>query len=150
MLLRRIAVAVITQNRGAELTASEAKIRGGQNGKGGKLSLRLRPSEIQAIRVLAEPEGYSAQAWIVRQLRHRLEAAVPFAKDELDVLRDAIRELGSVGRNLNTMLHVLHRSGHFEDGRLDLQALHERVDQLRRAVTATVTHAAHRGHRGND
>lgn len=91
---------------------------------GGQLKLRLRPAEIQAIRALADPEGYSAQAWIVRQLRHRLEDAVPFAQGELDALRDAIRELAAIGRNLNSLLHVLHRSDRFEEGRLDLQTLH--------------------------
>ncbi|MGH8182602.1 MAG: hypothetical protein ACREPH_02965 [Rhodanobacteraceae bacterium] len=60
--------------------------------------LQLRPSEVQAIRALVEPEGYSAQAWIVRQLRYRLGDAVPFAKDELSAQHDAIRELSAVGR----------------------------------------------------
>lgn len=93
-------------------------------GHGGRLMLRLHPTEVQAIRSLAEPEGYSTQAWIIRQLRHRLEDAMPFSKEELDALRDAVRELAVLGRNLNTLLHVLHRSDRFEEGRLDLQALH--------------------------
>ena len=73
---------------------------------------------------------------------------MPFAKDELDALRDAIRELAALGRNLNALLHVLHRSDRFEEGRLDLQALKDGVDTLRKAVTATMTRATHRGYRG--
>jgi len=68
---------------------------------------------------------------------------------ELDELRDAIRELAALGRNLNTLLHVLHRSDRFEEGRLDLQALHAGVDTLRKTVTATMTRATHRGYRGD-
>lgn len=146
MLLRRMVAAVIRQHGAIEPELPISETRGGRGGNGGRVMLRLRPSEIQAIRTLAEPEGYSAQAWIVRQLRHRLEDAVPFAKDELDALRDAIRELAAIGRNLNSLLHVLHRSDRFEESRLDLQTLHAGVDQLRRNVTATMTRATHRGY----
>ncbi|MES2403079.1 MAG: hypothetical protein V4567_01935 [Pseudomonadota bacterium] len=73
---------------------------------------------------------------------------MPFATAELDELRDAIRELAALGRNLNTLLHVLHRSDRFEEGRLDLQALQAGVDKLRRTITATMTRATHRGYRG--
>ena len=148
MLLRRMMAAVLQQYGGTASDLPRSETRGGKDGKSSRLMLRLRPSEIQAIRALAEPEGYSAQAWIVRQLRHRLEDAVPFAKEELDALRDAIRELAAIGRNLNSLLHVLHRSDRFEEGRLDLQTLHAGVDQLRRTVTATMTRATHRGCRG--
>ena len=106
--------------------------------------LRLRPSEAQAIRALAEPEGCSAQAWIVRQLRYRLEGAVPFAKEELAAQHDAIRELAAVGRNLNTLTHRLLRSGQFAEGMLDLQALAQAVERLRREMMATTTRASHR------
>lgn len=148
LLLRRMAAAVVAKHGSGSNPVPRSDTRGGRGGYGGQLKLRLRPSEIQAIRALAEPEGCSAQAWIVRQLRHRLEDAVPFAKDELDEMRDAIRELAALGRNLNSLLHVLHRSDRFEEGRLDLQALHAGVDNLRKTVTATMTRATHRGYRG--
>ena len=149
MLLRRMVAAVIVQcgDPGAPLPKSET--RGGRSGYGGQIKLRLRPSEARAIRALAEPEGYSAQAWIVRQLRHRLEGAVPFAKEELSAQHDAIRELSAVGRNLNTITHRLLRSGQFEAGLLDLQALAKSVERLRREMTATTTRASHRGHRAD-
>ena len=119
-------------------------IRGGQ---GGQIRLRLRLAEIQAIRTLAEPEGYSAQAWIVRQLRHRREDAVPFAKEELTELREALRELGALGRNLNKLLHILQRSDRFLEGLLDLKTLSDAVERLRRAVTETMTRDGRAAHR---
>jgi hypothetical protein len=146
MLLRRMVAAVLTQHADEVLAFSSTQTRGGQGGHGGQIKLRLRPGEVRAIRALAEPEGYSAQAWIVRQLRHRLEDAIPFAKDELNELREALRELGALGRNLNKLLHILQRSGQFLDGSLDLQTLAASVERLRRALTETVTRATHRGH----
>ncbi|MGH8183249.1 MAG: hypothetical protein ACREPH_06295, partial [Rhodanobacteraceae bacterium] len=107
--------------------------------------LRLWANEIQAIRALAGPEGYSAQAWVVRQLRQRLEGAIPFAKEELVELRDAIRELSAVGRNLNTLVHVLLRSDRLVGDLLDLPDLAKKIETLRRTVTATMIRATHRG-----
>lgn len=148
LLLRRMVAAVIAKHaHGGVVPRSDT--RGGRGGYGGELKLRLLKSEVQAIRALAEPEGYSAQAWIVRQLRQRLEGAVPFANAELDALRDAVRELSAVGRNLNTLVHVLHRSGHVEKGTLDLQRLSTSIESLRREVTAAMTRATHRGLRAN-
>ncbi|MGH8115080.1 MAG: hypothetical protein ACREPS_08525, partial [Rhodanobacteraceae bacterium] len=109
ILLRRMVATVIAHNLDAVCTLPKSDTHGGQGGHSGRIMLRLRPTEIQAIRALATPEGYSAQAWIVRKLRQRLENAVPFAKEELVELRDAIRELSAVGRNLNTLVHVLLR-----------------------------------------
>ena len=147
MLLRRMIAAVLTQHVDEVLAFSTTQTLGGRGGHGGQIKLRLRLGEVRAIRALAEPEGYSAQAWIVRQLRHRLEGAVPFAKDELSELREALRELGALGRNVNKMLHLLQRSDRFLDGSLDLQTLAASVERLRRAVTETMTRATHRGHR---
>src|SRR6185437_12152690 len=110
MMLRRMVSVVLTQTSNTALPLATAGTRGGRGGYGGQIKLRLRPCEIRAIRAMAEPEGYSAQAWIVRQLRHRLEDAVPFAKEELSELREALRELGALGRNLNKLLHILQRS----------------------------------------
>ena len=147
MLLRQMIVTVLAHHAATETALPRSEIRGGRGGYGGQIRLRLRPAEIQAIRALAEPEGYSAQAWIVRQLRHRLEDAVPFAKDELAELREALRELGALGRNLNKLLHILQRSDRFLEGLLDLKTLSAGVERLRCAVTEAMTRATHRGHR---
>lgn len=147
MMLRRMVSVVLAQSPHATLPLSNIGTRGGRGGYGGQVKLRLRPCEIRAIRALAEPEGYSAQAWIVRQLRHRLEDAIPFAKEELNELREALRELGALGRNLNKVLHILQRSDRLLEGQLDLQSLNASVQRLRRAVTETMTRATHRGYR---
>lgn len=148
-LLRRMAVTIIAKQGDANAVPPASEMRGGKGGRGSRVMLRLRPSEVQAIRALAEPQGYSVQAWIVHQLRQRLEGAVPFAKEELSAQHDAIRELSAVGRNLNTITHRLLRSDQFEAGLLDLQALAKSVERLRREMTATITRASHRAHRAD-
>lgn len=145
ILLRRIVATVIAHNLDAVCALPKSDTHGGQGGHSGRIMLRLRPTEIRAIRSLATPEGYSAQAWIVRQLRQRLENAVPFSKDELVELRDAIRELSAVGRNLNTLVHMLLRSDRLVGDLLDLPDLAKKVETLRRTVTATMIRATHRG-----
>lgn len=144
LFLRKMIAAVLAGTEAGSAPLPSAEIRGGRGGSGGQIRLRLRSDEVRAIRALAEPEGYSAQAWIVRQLRHRLDGAIPFAKDELDELREVMRELGALGRNLNRMLHILRRTDRLE-GSLEMEALSANIEQLRRAVTETFTRATHRG-----
>lgn len=148
MFLRKMIAAVLASSESGTSTSLNPEIRGGRNGTGGQIRLRLQPDEVRAVRALAEPEGYSAQAWIVRQLRHRLDGAVPFATDELDELRGVMRELGALGRNLNRVLHILQRTGRLE-GSLDMQALSASIERLRRTVTETITRASHRGLRAD-
>ena len=147
MLLRRMVAVIVAQHDTDAPAAPKSDTHAGRGGHGSRIMLRLRPAEVEAIRALAEPEGYSASAWVVLQIRHQIVGAVPFATAELDALRDAMRELGAIGRNLNTLLHVLHRSGRFEQGRLDLKRLSDSVERLRSTITATMTRATHRGHR---
>ncbi|MGH8144277.1 MAG: hypothetical protein ACREU2_17400 [Steroidobacteraceae bacterium] len=145
ILLRRMVTTVIAHHLDAVSALPRSDTRGGQGGHSGRVMLRLRPTETRAIRALAEPEGYSASAWIVRQLRYRLEGAIPFAKDELNELRDALRELGAVGRNLNSLVHILRRSDRLVGDLLYLPDLADKVERMRRALTATMTRATHRG-----
>lgn len=144
LFLRKMIATVLANTEAGSSPLSIAELRGSRGGSGGQLRLRLQPDEVRAIRALAEPEGYSAQAWVVRQLRHRLEGAIPFATDELDELRGVMRELGALGRNLNRMLHILQRTDRLE-GPLEMEALNTSIEQLRRVVTETFTRATHRG-----
>ena len=149
LLLRRMVATILASSAPSVASFARYDTQAGRGGLRGQIKLRLWANEIQAIRALAEPEGYSAQAWIVRQLRHRLDGAVPFSKEELSAQHDAVRELSAVGRNLNTITHRLLRSGQFEAGLLDLQALAKSVERLRREMTATTTRASHRAHRAD-
>lgn len=140
-LLRKMVDQVLASNG----EPSDVERFGGiRRGYTGQLRLRLRRKEVQAIRALAKPAGQSAQGWVVAQLRQRLEGAVPFATEELDVMRDGIREIGSLGRNLNTITRHLLRTGQFLAGKLELDALATAVERMRREMVATLTRATHR------
>jgi|SRR5579875_42069 len=143
-LLRKMVEQVLAGNE----KPSDLERFQGRPGYTGQLRLRLRPKEVAAIRALAKPAGQSAQGWVVAQLRHRLEGAVPFASEELAVMRDAIREIGSVGRNLNTITRHLLRTGQFLTGQLELDALAKAVERIRREMVATLTRANHRSGSG--
>ncbi len=145
LLLRRMVATVLAGATFGTASFARHETQVGRGGQSGQIKLRLWANEIRAIRSLAGLEGYSAQAWIVRQLRQRLEKAVPFAKDELVELRDAIRELSAVGRNLNTLVHVLLRSDRLVGELVDLPTLAKTVETLRRTVTTTMIRATHRG-----
>lgn len=141
-LLRQIVAAVLSDEKvkssGPELFA------GSRGGRTGQLRLRLREQEVARIRELAEPAGQSAQAWVVAMLRQRLESAVPFAKAELQELREAIRAIGPIGRNLNTITYQLLRTDQYALRAQEIAALTQAVEAMRQAITATVTRARHR------
>ena len=140
-LLRKVVEQVLVGN---ERASDLERFQGPRSGYTGQLRLRLRPKEVAAIRALAKPAGQSAQGWIVAQLRHRLEGAVPFAREELAAMHDAVREIGSVGRNLNSITRHLLRTGQFLAGQLEIGALSKAVERMRREMIATLTRANHR------
>lgn len=140
-LLRKMVEQVLAGN---EKPSDLERFAGPRSGYTGQLRLRLRRKEVAAIRDLAKPAGQSAQGWVVAQLRHRLEGAVPFAKEELDAMRDAVREIGSVGRNLNTITRHLLRTNQFLAGQLELDTLSKAVERIRREMIATLARANHR------
>jgi len=140
-LLRQMIASVLAKN---EKPSDVERFGGPRAGYTGQLRLRLRRKEVAAIRALAKPAGQSAQGWVVAQLRHRLENALPFAREELDALHDAVREIGSVGRNLNTITRHLLRTGQFLADQLELGALSKVVERIRREMIATLTRANHR------
>ena len=59
-------------------------------------------------------------------------------------MHDAVREIGSVGRNLNTITRHLLRTGQLLAGELELEALSKAVEWIRREMIATLTRANHR------
>ena len=109
---------------------------GGDQGRtGGQIRLRLHDHEVRRILELAKPAGQSAQGWIIALVRERIEDAVPFTKEDLAELREAIREIGPVGRNLNTITHRLLRSDQWSDSQIEfVQAAAEATEKVYQAV----------------
>lgn len=70
--------------------------------------LRLTPSEMTAVTVRAAAMGMTRYGWIARLIRAHLTKAPELSQDETLALREAIRELSYVGRNLNQVAHALN------------------------------------------
>lgn len=140
-LLRQIVKRVLESSgkwAGTELSA-------GRGGQGGQLRLRLWDREVKRVRELAESSGQSAQGWVIALIRQQLEHAVPFSKDELAELREAIREIGPIGRNLNMIAHRLLRSDQWSDAQGEfVQAAERAVEKVHRAVRNLAQQASHR------
>src|SRR6185312_4232982 len=105
----------------------------------------LYEHEVRRIRELAELSGQSAQGWVVALIRQQIEHAVPFSKDELAELREAIRAIGPIGRNLNMITHRLLRTDQWSDAQGEfVQAAERAVEKVHRAVRTLAQKASHR------
>ena len=141
VLLRRL-VQEILQKAGRR---SGSEPSGGNGGKGGQIHLRLYAHEVRRIREIAEPSGQSAPGWIVALIRQQIEHAVPFSKDELAELREVIRQIGPIGRNLNMITHRLLRSDQWSDAQGEFVHAAERaVEKVHVAVRSLAQKASHR------
>lgn len=141
VLLRRLVQGVL-QKAGK---SSGPEPSGGNGGKGGQIHLRLCEHEVRRIRELAKPSGQSAPGWVVALIRQQIEHAVPFSKDELAELREAIRAIGPIGRNLNMITHRLLRSDQWSDGQGEfVQAAERAVEKVHCAVRNMAQKASHR------
>ena len=117
----------------------------GRGGHGGQLRLRLWKHEVKRVRELAEASGQSAPGWIVALIRQQIEHAVPFSKDELAELREVIRAIGPIGRNLNMITHRLLRSDQWSEAQVEfVQAAECAVERVHVAVRDLAQKASHR------
>lgn len=145
-LLRQIVSRVVRdagESSGPELGADKGRALG-------QIRLRLHDHEVRRIRELATPAGQSTQGWVVALIRERIEKAVPFAKQDLVELREAIREIGPVGRNLNTITHRLLRSDQWNDSQIEfVRAAADATEKVHRAVRNLAERAKRRAGAGD-
>lgn len=73
-----------------------------------RLYARLTPSEYRAVQGKAGEMGMTPYTWTARLIRAHLIKAPQLSHDETRALREAIRELSYVGRNLNQVAHALN------------------------------------------
>lgn len=138
-LLRQLVSRVLATNV-EPVTPIDPAIRG----KKSKVQIRLSPSTFVRVGELALSEGRSVPSWIGALVDSRVAGALPFNPSELDVLQTCIAEVARVGRNLNTLLHVLHRSGRGDAGDVRVDELRDAVGSMLNAVIETRGRALHR------
>ena len=86
-------------------------------------------------------------AWFLRKaVREAIQEGPDLLVQELQVFREAIYQLGAIGRNLNQLLHTIHSgklTGHSIDAGL-LEAIQEKVEKLEDALKTLVIRARRR------
>lgn len=85
------------------------------------MTFRFDAKDREAIRKHAAAVGHTVTSWVVAVVRAKIRNAPILAMTEAEALLAASRELNAVGRNLNTVVHMLHREGRWAGG-LDLYA----------------------------
>ncbi|MDQ3039469.1 MAG: hypothetical protein M3Q51_03045 [Pseudomonadota bacterium] len=100
-----------------------------------KLDVRLAREQVEAVRKVAAGEGVSAPWWIRKLVRRRLDRdVIPFNPQELQVLNQLIAQVGSLGRNVNTLARRCHAGEPVALGEIDIAALTAVIQQVRQQV----------------
>ena len=103
-----------------------------------KVTIRLRHADKLEIQQQAAAMGTTLTGWITALARSRIRKAPLLAVPETAALAEANKQLAAVGRNLNTVVHRLHREGRWA-GNLDLYAeLLASVKAVRARVEAVI------------
>ena len=77
-----------------------------------RVSLRLTPSELSAVRLRAEPSGITPSLWIRSLVRSHLTREPQLGDCELEALIQSTTQLRYIGRNLNQVAKGLNASSH--------------------------------------
>ena len=103
-----------------------------------RLSIRLKEADREEVRAHAKAMGSTVTRWVTALIRARIRKAPLLSVAETEALAEANRQLAAVGRNLNTVVHRLHREGRWA-GNLDLYAeLLASVKAVRARVEAVI------------
>jgi hypothetical protein len=105
-----------------------------------RLSLRLRPDDQRLLKERALARGIPAATYVAALVRSHLTGQAPLPKAELAGLREAVRELRAIGRNLNQIARAAnHGSPSAAPSREDLLAILRGCEVLRDHVRNVVT-----------
>ncbi|WP_188053773.1 plasmid mobilization relaxosome protein MobC [Iodobacter fluviatilis] len=75
---------------------------------GGRVEVRLRKSELEAVEAISSFYGLTKQEFIVSLTRAWIADSPEFAVKEIDILGEASYQLSSIGRNLNQIAHAIN------------------------------------------
>lgn len=98
--------------------------------KSGKLHIKLRPDEIEGVRLAAKREGHSLSGWVAMLIRARLRAAPSFTGTEVAALLTAATQLMAIGRNINAAVRRLHSEGRWDQRNQPMLAALEKCREV--------------------
>lgn len=105
---------------------------------GRQVKIRLWADEQKALERLAAAEGITVPGWIVSLVRRTALDAVPFSPVELRAMQEVVRELGPIGRNLNTVVRHWYATGEMNPHVVEVMQLREYLAALRKEVRDVV------------
>ena len=104
-----------------------------------RLYIRLRHDDRRILQELAEKREMPAATYVAVLLRTHLRALAPFPQEETAALKLSIAELGAVGRNLNQIALVAHKTGRVTGpGRDDLRSMLKICEAMREHIKSLV------------
>ena len=131
-------------SRGTVVGSLDGRVRHGQrreaaNGGRTRLYIRLRHDDRMMLHERAERRDMPAATYVAALVRAHLRALAPLPQEELATLKRSIAELGAVGRNLNQIALVAHKTGRITGpGRDDLRSMLKICEAMREHIKSLV------------
>lgn len=125
--LLRLVMARVVDQEGAQAASIEAAPRAPE--KPVTMRVKLWPEEVRrvdAIRATGEGGG-SRSGWVAALIRSRIAGAPLMTGAEIEALEKSTLQLAAIGRNLNAVVHRLHKEGQWYPDSADIQGLARKV-----------------------
>ena len=150
--LRRVVDAALCDSRPSASSLNRRVVGGsvGERGHHGRrreaasaarmrLNIRVRHDDRLILQERAEKREMPAATYVAVLLRTHLRGLAPFPQEETAALKLSIAELGAVGRNLNQIALVAHKTGRVTGpGRDDLRSMLKICEAMREHIKSLV------------
>ena len=111
-----------------------------------QVTVALTETEREAIRKQAELMGLTTASYVCALVRARLFKSPLLVRSEAEGLAEATASLGAIGRNLNVVVHRLHREGRWSNESAPIYnlvvAIKELQDKIHRVIDAAMQRGA--------
>lgn len=138
-LLKRV-LDLMLQTAGAADVGDSADAADARQARHARLYVRLTRGDRQLLQARSDSRCLAPATYASNLLRAHLRALTPLPDAELRAIRQATRELASIGRNLNQIAHAIHQ-GQSSVGvsRENLMSLLRACEALRNHIRAYVS-----------
>jgi hypothetical protein len=119
------------------VSADRADVIADESELGRRISVRLLAGDRLLLRERATARGTAPATYVSILIRSHLRQLTPLPKDELRAFREQVRELRTIGRNINQIARALNQQG-IEDAsiREDLRSFLKVATAMREATRA--------------
>jgi hypothetical protein len=133
--LRRLILKELQAKHTAHRASETVVLRGRcstRRGPVSRLNVRLRTEDRLLLHERAAARGMAAATYVSVLVRAHLRSLAPLPKDELMALKQAVSQLGAVGRNLNQIARAANQGSRISaGGRDDFKAILTICEALR-------------------